>query len=149
MQHPLSSRGLIKATKSRVGEVELYTVLWAVLCKYRKRPISAIRRIKTLETVNSEIDTVDYVIESPSRPNLIKIGQAVTSPYMGEVVGYRYFFSNSFLVLAHSRRRALDSPILHINQCGLTQGCPFGDLNTKTNFIWEVLPQSPLISGRK
>jgi hypothetical protein len=38
---------LTDETKSRVGAVALYTVLWTVVVKYRKWPFSALHRTKT------------------------------------------------------------------------------------------------------
>jgi hypothetical protein len=52
-------------------------------------------------------------------PNLIKVGQAVVSHRMGEIVGCHAFFM-SFLGQTHRRRRALDPHImLYINRRGL------------------------------
>jgi hypothetical protein len=52
---------------------------------------------------------------------LIKIDQAVAYLHMGEVVGYRAFFSNSTLGHLHSRRRVLDPEKFYFNRRGLAE----------------------------
>jgi hypothetical protein len=74
---------------SRVGAVAHYIELRVVLRKYRKWPFSAAHRIKTLEPIDTELNVIDYVIESPSVPSMLNIGPVDSPPHMGEVVDYR------------------------------------------------------------
>ena len=48
---------------SRVRTVVLYTVLWTVLAKYRKRPFSTPHRSKTPQPIDTKFCTFDYVIK--------------------------------------------------------------------------------------
>ena len=53
----------LHACLSRVRTVVLYTVLWTVLAKYRKRPFSTPHRSKTPQPIDTKICTFDYVIK--------------------------------------------------------------------------------------
>ena len=55
---------------SHVGAVALYTVLWAVVAKYRKWPISAPRRTKPLNRSQQKF----VQLRPPRKPKFIRIG---------------------------------------------------------------------------
>jgi hypothetical protein len=78
----------------------------------------------------------------------MKIGHAVASPHMGEVVGYRYFILLflTFLGHAHSRYRAL-APTYYISiDTVWPKDVPLGFQHKK--YLGELLPKTPLL-GRE
>jgi hypothetical protein len=62
---------------------------------------------------------------------------------MGEVVGYRNFFSNTWVSGTRTADAGRSTPTYYIsNDAVLPKDVPFGDLR---NYIWGVIPKNSLI----
>jgi hypothetical protein len=140
---------LLTFTRSRVGAVAHYAVLWAVLCKYKKWPFSAPNRIKNLEPINTVIGSTDYVIELT---RCLKFGQdrssGCVSPY-----GWSCRLPLIFFLKFGSRALAQPTPgtrpphAIHQSMRFGSRMCLFG-VSTLRNYIWgSYFPKLPFLAG--
>ena len=127
---------------------EPYTVLRAVLRKYRKWRYSALHRIKILEPINIKTGKLIMSSRSSSVLKLIKIGQAVAFLHCGWncplPLFFRIFFQSLFAGTS-TANAGRSTPTCYISMDAVwPKNVPFGGFNAK-NYFGELFPKNLII----
>jgi hypothetical protein len=126
-------------------------VLWTVVGKYIGN--GHFPHLAEQKPCNRSKQKFEQMITSagpPSRPKFIMIGWGVTAPHIGEIYGWRSFFSFSAMVTSRASAQptpALEPHMLYINRRGTGQGCAFWGSHRYVSSHGGVISEKPLISG--